>query len=203
MTDTPQNLTEDQPAVQPVRPTRSQAFVENIRRLKQTDIGKLAALRRNAGHTLTEARGTNWFYSTLDRFSISRHEEEVFYLVATLLAGDKAAMHGQTHFSGDLGVSMRMLRNLNPSSDAAERRFGLLLDSDFGPDGGGEMAFRLRQTIRLLMSKGIPVDWSQLLDDLRWWSNETRSIRKKWARSFYAAPEIIMTEEPVTESKSS
>ena len=71
-----------------------------------------------------------------------------------------------------------------------ERRFGILLDSEFDQNGGGEMAFRLRQTVRLVLSKKtIAIDWPQLLYNLCNWKCPNKHVQKKWASSFYRAPE--------------
>jgi CRISPR type I-E-associated protein CasB/Cse2 len=80
------------------------------------------------------------------------------------------------------------------------RRFHILLDSKFDricdplnesaarQDGGGELAFRLRQMVKVLASKEIGVDWAQLLVDLPQWSHPEKRIQKAWARSFFSAP---------------
>ncbi|HOM73297.1 MAG TPA: type I-E CRISPR-associated protein Cse2/CasB, partial [Armatimonadota bacterium] len=50
-----------------------------------------------------------------------------------------------------------------------------------------EMAFRLRQTVKLLLSKEIPISYPRLLDDLLRWQRYPRRVRQEWARSYYAA----------------
>lgn len=178
----------------------SEAFLDSIRSL---DKGKLAELRRCSGRTLAESGKACWFYGLTNRFRVDRYNEEIFFLVATLFAGDKSALSSKTGYTGDFGRSMKALASLSSSSDSIERRFGLLLDSEFDSNGSGEMAFRLRQTVRLLLSKNIAIDWPQLLDDLKYWSHEEKRARKNWARSFYSAPDTaleITPEAPLVET---
>jgi len=53
---------------------------------------------------------------------------------------------------------------------------------------------RLRHAIRLLESYKVPIDWVQLLNDLRWWGNNeqaysahrpVQSVQRRWANSFW------------------
>lgn len=162
-----------------------------VRHISGLDRGRKAALRRNAGNTMAEARNVNWFYDILGQHRVRDWDEGVYFLVATLAAGDRDAQKSIGRHNGDLGVAMRRLATTSSSPDSVERRFGILLDAKLGRDGGGELAYRLRQTIKLLSAKGITIDWPVLLEDLLKWSKSGKPIQKKWARSFYSAPESI------------
>lgn len=164
-------------------------FVAKLKELQRNDRGRMAALRRNAGDMLS-GRGTAWFYSLLPR-NRNRYRE-VYFLVATLF--DLNRIDGGF---GDLGNIMRRLATSMQKSTNEFRRFHILLDAEFDTvydredllepwaEGGGELAYRLRQMVKLAASKGIGIDWAELLVDLCHWSHPNRAIQKKWARSFF------------------
>lgn len=60
----------------------------------------------------------------------------------------------------------------------------ILLDAELDA-GGGELAFRLRQTVKLLTSNEILINWPLLLVDLLEWDRFDKGVQKRWARSFY------------------
>jgi CRISPR system Cascade subunit CasB len=171
--------------------SNSQAkFVEAIQGLRETDRGRFAALKRNCGNSLAKARGdVFWFYGWLECYlPPNSHEsrEEIYWLVATLIG------HNPYSFQGNLGKSLAVLAQ-RTRREPVERRFLALLDCEVFPDQHiteSELAFRLRQTIRLLASKEIGVDWVQLLNDLERWHSPERSVQKCWARQFYGSEEL-------------
>lgn len=180
----------------------ARAFVDAVREWHETDKGRLATLRRCAGDTIAEAldqgRRIAWFFQLLNRFGGMYGEENVF-LVATLLAFDRHTMQGGAPFNGSFGATMEMLKSRPDASDASiERRFAILLDADLDPCSGGELPFRLRQTVKLVLSKNVGIDWPQLLSDLRSWSHPDKYIQKQWARDFYApaTPAVEALEAP-------
>jgi CRISPR type I-E-associated protein CasB/Cse2 len=82
-------------------------------------------------------------------------------------------------------------------SDSIKRRFHILLDSDYDPfTGDGDLPYRLRQMVRYAASKGVGVDWPQLLVDIKFWNHPEKHSQKRWARSFFAneRPEDATTE---------
>lgn len=190
MTDTDQAIADSTAPTDETRQSLESAFIASLKRL---DSGRLAQLRRNAGKDLAEARGAAWFYGLLGQFARG-YDEEAFFLVATLFAFDKDAQKRGTTYAGNFGATLRALRDRTRSSDSnnhpLDRRFGLLLDSDFNPDGtGGELAFRLRQMVKQVIAKKDPnvrIDWPQLLADIRHWGSDRKYVQKKWARSYYA-----------------
>jgi CRISPR system Cascade subunit CasB len=152
-----------------------------------------AALRRNAGNQLCEARGVAWFYSLLGRYSGNGRHDEAYFLSATFFASDKDAIEGRNRFTGDFGSTLRALRSKSgaAASDVSplDRRLNILLDADFDPAFGGELAFRLRQMTRLVISKKDPavrICWPQLLRDVKLWNSGRKAVQKRWARSYYA-----------------
>lgn len=163
------------------RLTAGREFFERLDKLER---GERAMLKRNAGNTLAEARGVAWFYRLLDGEGWSR--PELYFLVATLYG------YNARTINGNFGHTMRMLKQ-KADSDSIERRFRILLDAEFdmvdGKPAGGELAFRLRQLVRLTAAHEVGIDWPQLLMDLCAWSHPNKPVRKAWARSFYA-PEL-------------
>jgi CRISPR system Cascade subunit CasB len=154
-----------------------------IRKVQDLDRGRYAALKRNAGNSIAEARGAAWFYGLLD--DQGRKTPEIYFLVASLIGHNK-----QNSRRCNFGETMRSVFR-QAKTDSTEKRFLVLLDADFdrlGRDSGGvEMAFRLRQLVTLAASKGVGVDWGQLLVDLMDWSRPYKSVQKRWAESFYCA----------------
>lgn len=153
--------------------------------LGNLDRGDLAAFRRNAGNTIGQSRNAmSLFYRILPREKADSRDEEIYFLVATLFPLNRGELEG------NFGVTMRAVKAARKGSEAVDRRMGILLDSEFDRvdncrDGGGEMAYRLRQCVKLADSNGVGVDWEQLLRDLVWWSRPSRRVRKEWARSYF------------------
>lgn len=166
------------------------AFLGELREIQAHDRGRMAALKRNAGEMLF-GRGTSWFYSLLTTPE-QRKYREVFYLIATLF--DFNRLPGRR---GSFGATLRSLAQAMNREPSKFRRFHILLDAEFDrvhdPDlvespwaeGGGELAFRLRQMVQLLAAKNIGVDWAELITDLCDWSRPDRRVQKKWARDFF------------------
>src|SRR5690349_3709770 len=135
------------PAEKDKRLENAQEFVTAILALKEKDRGKFATLKRNAGNTIAEARDSTWFYRFLSRYAHG-YDDEIYFLVATLIPLNKKTA------TGDMGQSLRQLATKpRVNGDSVERRFAILLDADFnyidGKSAGGELAFRLRQLVKL------------------------------------------------------
>ncbi len=197
----------------------SRDFVEELKELREKDRGRMAELRRNAGEKLP-GRGTSWFYRYLYRLERQRYAE-IHFLVATLFD-----LNRKDSDHGDFGQTLQALALKMHSNDKPEeakrrfRRFHILVDSEFDSiydplnskvpwqKGGGELAFRLRQMIKLLASKEIGVTWAELLVDLCDWSHPDKRVQKKWARSFFGTGspvqarsfnDVEMSSEPETD----
>lgn len=169
----------------------AQEFVTDLQELNKRNTRYMALLRRNVGETLATARDVMWFYGTLDKYrpkqdEKERFKEDIFFLVATLMAFDKGALEKRSRGKGTLGKTLGDLAR-NGNKEAVERRFRILIDATLDSDGG-EMPFRLRQMIKLALSKDAQIDWAQLLVDLRGWNAPSKYKQKQWARDFYGAP---------------
>lgn len=80
---------------------------------------------------------------------------------------------------------------MNPSNvPNIHERFRTLLDADLELDGTGELAYRLRGLVRMLVAEDIPIDVIQLAHDLRGWRAESRYVQERWAKAFYAPPYV-------------
>jgi CRISPR system Cascade subunit CasB len=176
------------PAEQSREYVREWSFLERIRAFRETDRGRLAALRRAAGETIGTARNVTWIYSVLLSHGITGDvDQEIYFMVACLFAFDKEALERGMFFKKNLGATMSWLKlQSRVSQNSVDNRFRVLLDSDFDPFGyGGELAYRLRQTVRYTLSQGGMIDWPQLIADLRQWRRSDRRIQKDWAKAFY------------------
>lgn len=166
----------------------AQRFVKELEKLRDDNRGAFSSLRRNAGSTLGEARGAAWIHARLH--GMRRIHEEKYFLIATLFDLNRHRAIG-----GDMGTTLRLLQGKS-SAEAVERRFLVLLDAEFGrvydaqdggKSGGGEMAFRLRQMVKLAGAREIGINWAVLLADLCCWDLPDKRVQKKWARNFYDA----------------
>ncbi len=78
--------------------------------------------------------------------------------------------------------------NSPPNVPSIHERFRTLLDAELELDGTGELAYRLRGLVRMLVAEDIPIDVIQLAHDLRGWRAESRDVQERWAKAFYAPP---------------
>lgn len=149
-----------------------------IERLARLDAGERARLKRNAGKTLAEARDTALaiFYRLLPP-GVPEYHEETYFLVATLYPLAEAGN------SGNLGDALRRARAMTRENPGLDHRVRVLLDAD-----AVQLPFRLRRAIHYLASARIPVNWTQLLQDLLAWNHPRRWVQREWARAYFADP---------------
>jgi CRISPR type I-E-associated protein CasB/Cse2 len=178
----------------------AQAFVGIVRGWEETHKGRLAILRRNAGEPLKDARRVTWIYDLLNSFG-GVYGDEMLFLTAALIALDRPFLKKERSFTGSLGRTMALMKAAPGANvESLERRFAILLDADYDPrTGGGELPFRLRQTVKLIVSSGAGIDWPQLLSDLRFWNDPDKTVQKRWAKHFYAP--ALKTENTQTEER--
>jgi len=175
---------------------RAQEFIGEVAGL---DPGQLAAIRRQLDREMGERGGCTpwWIYQILARCASGRPDEERLHLnLAALLSMDRRGLDsirkGLPGFSGGFGTTMDALwRATRRSTDteaqkaasAPARRLRILLDTT----SPGELIFRLRQAVRLALSKQVGIDWPLLLVHLRHWNDSSKWVQKDWAREFYSA----------------
>lgn len=177
---------------------RAAEFVQTLAELER---GDLARLRRNAGETIGSARGVaGLFYKMLPDGVAGGRDEEIFFLVATLYG-----LNFKYHHSGDFGTTMARIKEESRSANI-DRRMAILLDSEFGlvdgwRPGGGELAYRLRQLVKLAAGKRVGVEWPLLLRHLTAWNHPDRRVRKRWAQSYYGGARTAEPVETVAEGE--
>ncbi len=149
-----------------------------VERLSQLAPGDRARLKRDAGKTMAESHSIGLAYRILP-YGLGARREEIYFLLATvypLAAGGGA---------GNLGAALRLARDPTPDKNKGlDRRVEILLDAD-----ATQLPFRLRQTIRLLKSRRVKVNWETLLADLLAWEWPDRPVQKRWAREYFGRPE--------------
>lgn len=154
-----------------------------ITRIEQLDTAALASLRRGCGERDPTEGRCPWFYSVIHGVA----SDAVAFLVASLLAQYRTSdiKTGRHHLEGDFGITWKRAQDHSGSASLA-KRFEILLDADYDPrTGSGDLPYRLRQLVRLAKSKGVGLDWAQLLVDLRAWHHPSKLTQKKWARHYF------------------
>lgn len=173
-----------------------QAFIARIERL---DTGALASLRRACGERDPIEGRCPWFYGLVQ--GVASVTEA--FLVASLLAQFKTSdiKSGRHRLTGNFGVTCKRAHAMG-ASDSFARRFTVLLDAEFaGTDGSGDLPYRLRQMVRYAASKGIGIDWPQLLVDLHYWNDPAKRTQKQWARSYFTTDSNENTSSNTTNSE--
>ncbi len=128
-------------------------------------------------------------WPALHRLGIDIEDEEVS-LVAGLFAS-----HPANAQSGNFGDTCRMIesrrgdtRGDDSKVTPIERRFQHLLAAE----KGDELHQRVTRLVLMAKSQDVPVNYEQLISDLRWWND---SVKTKWASQFWAHSKPTETEE--------
>jgi len=160
--------------------TAKSAFVESLEDLvKKGDRAGLATLRKGLGKepgTVTEMY--KYVYSRIPG-QTNPFDEKIYFLTASLFAlwhQGKQKLEGD--FEGDLGKTFRQV-NKKMESESIKERFTAIINSHFD-----DLFNHLRHAVSLAKSKDVPVNWSFLLEDLKWWNNDDKRVQKKWMKSF-------------------
>jgi len=159
-----------------------QEFVERVEKL---DSGRLAMLRRGCGKPDPVGGRCPWLIGLIHGVA----SEAVAFLTASLLAQYKTTdiRAGHHRAEGNFGTTWKQAIS-GSQSESLSRRFHSLLDAEYDPwTGDGDLPYRLRQMVRYAARKGVGVDWSQLLSDLKFWNQPEKYVQKRWARSFFTA----------------
>ena len=111
-------------------------------------------------------------------------EEDAYFLIAALFAWhqiDWAPGEGRKGVETNFGASFRWLAD-TMGSEGIERRFVALLGAQ-----REDLPEHLRHAVGLLRSKGIAVNWVQLLRDVLRWEQAERVVQSAWARTYWQA----------------
>ncbi len=198
---------------------------EERRKDNQSSEGRaaLARLRRTLGEDPDQAIRaypyvvcwTQNLNDLLDKGEISkpRYEWQVscYYLIASLFAfySKRRSWHHAKNPKKErrnFGASFRLLDEKlrektgnDERSKSVERRLTALLMSR-----RADLPERLRHAVALLKAEEIPIDWIQLLENLKWWdedysrrssSSPTPSVQRRWANSFWRVAPIFGSEK--------
>lgn len=93
-----------------------------------------------------------------------------------------------------LGTASRRLYD-KLDRESLERRFMAMLNSD-----DEHLPGYLRQTMSLLKSESVGLDWGQLLKDVCRWNEPGKPIQKCWTRDYYRARRADDTTETTAET---
>jgi CRISPR type I-E-associated protein CasB/Cse2 len=172
------------------KPNEKEAsFVKRLEALvAKENRGALAALRRGLGKPPGAAAE---MYPILEPW-LSKDSavwrDDPYYTVAALFAFWHQGKTSPARVaSGNFGASMR-LQGFEDGQwkeerfKSVERRFVALLNCR-----RDDLHAHLRHAVGLLKSKEIPVDWAQLLADIRGWNWDSRSVQRAWAKAFWAS----------------
>jgi CRISPR system Cascade subunit CasB len=169
----------------------SEAFIGHLWSLER---GELATLRRGLAF---EPGNHVPAFALVEGFVVkaSNWERQMYYLVAGLFATVEQADPKRKSLSKppskppskpssielqhSLGLNMARLYITRNKAKSIESRFIGLLDAD-----SEQLPHRLRQMIALLRDQG-DIDWLQLLQDLRYWNQDNKSVQRHWAKDFY------------------
>ncbi|OQB75035.1 MAG: CRISPR-associated protein Cse2 (CRISPR_cse2) [bacterium ADurb.Bin132] len=160
--------------------TAKSAFVESLEYLvEKSDRAGLATLRKGLGKepgTVTEMY--KYVYSRIPG-QTNLFDEKIYFLTASLFAlWYQGKQDLVKDFEGDLGKTFNQI-NKNSKSESIEKRFTAIINSHFD-----DLPNHLRHAVSLAKSKDVPVNWSFLLEDLKWWNNDDKRVQKKWMKSF-------------------
>ena len=161
-----------------------QRFAEYLAKLAaDKNRAALAALRRGLGKSPGEAAESHMYVVPWLLRGARRWQEDIYYLVASLFAWHQGSWRpdGERRHPTNLGASMARLAERTGSS-SAESRFIALLNCH-----RDDLPQHLRQTVGLLKSAEIAIDWAQLLHDIQGWDWESRAVQRDWARAFWGS----------------
>jgi CRISPR system Cascade subunit CasB len=155
---------------------RAEKFLASLHQRIANDTGAKADLKRALSGEERHLRNT--YALVLPYLGDVEWQQDVWILVAALSA----------YYPQDIRPEQRNFgfscRNIDPSNDSggADRRFRALLDTSLT-----DIRSPLTNLVRQMKSKGIRVDYPQLLVDLLQWEHSNQYIQDRWARTFWGA----------------
>lgn len=179
-------------ATQPSR--RDSAFVDWLNSLVEGERrGELAGLRRGLMYESDQLFLLLGHIPEQFLRQLSTRQEELDYLLVAALFASSQLSYTEEQLEKErrnIGDSLRELAESDRIEgegdgdgrlpEPLKRRLEAMLASP-----REELPEHLRQTVSLLKSRGIPVDWAQLLCDLRAWNWARNPVQWDWSRAFY------------------
>jgi CRISPR system Cascade subunit CasB len=108
--------------------------------------------------------------------ALGPREARVCLQVAALFA-----LHPATASTGNIGRTCAALAQRDGGS-ALETRFMRMLSAR-----GEDLPRHLQRVVVLAREAGVPVNWAQLLSDMRHWDHPQRYVQMDWAHAFWSA----------------
>lgn len=145
------------------------------------DRGAIAAMHRGLGKP-------PGIVHQMDRYILPfvfGESEEPYYLVAALFAAWHQGKEKVVNADSNLGRSLRTMVNLELDRKEAEKRIEKRLIALLNCQRD-DLPVHLRQIVSLLRSKEVPINWAQLLHDIKGWNWEDRGVQRSWARGFWS-----------------
>lgn len=156
--------------------TKAEHFVQNVIKNCQNDSGFRANLKR-ADNSATEY----FSWEILTRFGVDLEKEWerlAFCLIGSSLAKAKININGNIPLGKAIAQCTKGGSNAN-QGDARLRRLLACTSTQ-------EACLVLRPILSLIVNNGISLDFSQLLQQLLWFTGEGRErVRTRWAMDFY------------------
>lgn len=192
-------------------------YLKALPNLAKYDTGQLAAYRRACGQRFAESKGCQDFAAISTRstdflavtlvaqFSSDKIEAKKHHREKQNIGAAWAAYCKSRTSDDDPHVFYRRRQEAlangqsPPNVPSIHERFRTLLDAELELDGTGELAYRLRGLVRMLVAEDIPIDVIQLAHDLRGWRAESRYVQERWAKAFYAPPYEKKTDDATTD----
>jgi len=162
-------------------PTRAERFVQYVIDNCQTDSGFRANLKR-ADNSATEF--LSWEILTRFGVDLEKEWERVpFCLIGSSLAKGRVNINGKLPLGTAIAACAKGSGNTN-HGDARLRRLLACTSTQ-------EACLILRPILSLIVANGISLDFSQLLQQLLWFTGEGRErVRTRWAMEFYRNEKI-------------
>lgn len=130
-------------------------------------------------------------WPALNRLGVKIDDEPSAYVAGLF------AFHPEDTSSGNFGYTCRIIekrredkRTEDSKLTPTERRFQHLLTAE----KGSELHNRVLRMVLMAKSQGVPVNYGQLVTDLRFWSERTKT---KWATAFWAPNSPLTPEEDI------
>jgi CRISPR type I-E-associated protein CasB/Cse2 len=144
---------------------------------REEDRAALAALRRSLDEEVASLVRAAPLVAPALPAGLEPWNERSAYLLSGLFA-----LHPKSG-KRSLAESLRIVKERR-GSGSIEARFVALLSASLE-----DIAPHLRHAVALLRADDLGIDWSQLLEDLSFWSHPAGRVQRRWAADFWAAPE--------------
>jgi CRISPR system Cascade subunit CasB len=155
-------------------------FLKSVSDRIKNDNGAQADLRRAMSGEPEHIRKVYQFILPYVGKASEWQQEQIWIPVACLSVYYPQTLR-EAEKQRNFGHSCRGLATAT-NSDGADRRFRALLDLALT-----DIQSPLTALVRQMKSKGVTIDYPQLLADLQRWEHPNQYIQDQWARSFWGA----------------